>query len=475
MNVMFVKRFFIIILIFAIQLTNINCVPIGPQEARIKVNPKVRFQTITGWEATAQVGEQVSAAYPNYKDELFNQAVNDLGINRLRLEIYSGAENPKDIFADYAAGRVKYEDWREHFYEVVNDNDDPFKINPQGFQFSHIDSTIEKIVIPVRELLAKRGESLYLNLNYVDFGCCRGSSSIRHNNNPEEYAELMLAAYQHIKTKYGFVPDAVEVILEPDNKTGWTGKQIGEAIVATAKRLEANGFKPAFIVPSTTNAANAPVFIDQIAEVDGAMQYVTEFSYHRYCCASEEVLQRIADRSVQYKKQTSMLEWIGADYNTLHQDLKLGYNSSWQQFTLAGPLTWGKDDGSRYYLIDDKDAKKPVLTMAGQTKFFRQYFRYIRTGSQRIGAETSNVYLDPLAFINADGRYVVVVKAEATGSISVEGLPAGNYGISYTTSNETDVNAPDVSINKDQVLTAKIPSAGVLTIYSKKQATEKNE
>ena len=36
---------------------------------------------------------------------------------------------------------------------------------------------------------------------------------------------------------------------------------------------------------------------------------------------------------------------------------------------------------------------------------------------------------DPLAFINANGTYVVVVKADTPGSFSIENLPPGTYGI----------------------------------------------
>src|SRR5204863_8594441 len=64
--------------------------------ALITLNPKTKFQTISGWEATAEAGAGASAAFPKYKDLLFNQAVNYLGINRLRLEIKSGAEDRID-------------------------------------------------------------------------------------------------------------------------------------------------------------------------------------------------------------------------------------------------------------------------------------------------------------------------------------------------------------------------------------------
>lgn len=453
------------IFIAALLLLVIDCGEATPQQVFIKIDPQQKFQIMTGWEATAQTGEHHSKAFDKYKEKLFDDAVNDLGINRLRLEIKSGVENPIDYFSQWQKGQITEQDYNAKRHEVINDNNDPNNINAKGFQFSEIDSTIEKVVLPIRKLLNERGETLYLNLNFVDFGKDRGNSDIRHSNNPEEYAELMLAAFQHLDTKYGLVPNAIEVILEPDNNTGWSGTDIGNAITATAKRMQANNFKPTFIVPSTTNAANAPIYIDEIAKVPNALNSISEFSYHRYCCASEEVLKRIADRGEKYGKQTAMLEWIGADYETLHQDLKIGQNSSWEQFTLAFPNE--PDNGAQYYRIDDSDSNKPILTLGTRTKFLRQYFRYIRSGSQRIGAESSNSNFDPLAFINSDGKYVAVIKADVPGTIKIKGLPFGNYGVSFTTSKETDVKSSDISFKQGEVLTTNIPAAGVITIFAK--------
>jgi hypothetical protein len=446
-------------------LSSVSCGASPPQEATITLNPEEKFQIITGWEAVAQAGQDASSSFPKYRDKLFETAIDDLGINRLRLEIRSGLENPTDYYRQWRAGQITVQHYNDKRYEVINDNGDPNAVEPKGFQFSEIDSTIESVVLPMKALLAKRSESLYVNLNFVDFGGDRGSSNLRHNNSADEYAEFMLAAFKHIHGKYGFVPEAIEV--EPDNKTGWTGTEIGNAIVATARQLRANGFDPVFISPSTTNAANAPVFIDEIANVTEAMKYISEFSYHRYRGASEAVLQRISDRAAKFGKQTSMLEWIGADYNTLHQDLKLARNSAWEQYSLAGLTSWGPDKGESYLIVDDKNAEIPSVVLSSRATFLRQYFRYVRAGAQRIGVETTNSYIDPIAFINADGNYIVVVKAEGPGTLLVRGLKPGVYGVSYTTVSETNMTTPDITIEAGSPLIAKIPSAGAITVYGK--------
>jgi hypothetical protein len=60
-----------------------------------------------------------------------------------------------------------------------------------------------------------------------------------------------------------------------------------------------------------------------------------------------------------------------------------------------------------------------------------------------------------------------VVKAAAGGIVAIDGLPAGTYGIKYTTSSEYDVDLADKSIGGGESLISSIPAAGVLTVYQK--------
>ena len=435
-----------------------------PAGNNISVIPSIRYQTMQGWEATDQAAQLYSPAWNNYKNSLLDLAVNDLGLNRIRLEIKSGTENPTDYFTQWRNGQITETQYKAKQYEIINDNSDPDSINPNGFKWEQLDNSINSIVIPMRQRLQARGESLWVNLNYVDFG----SSTFEHKTSPAEYAELVLATYQHMQSTFGFVPNAWEVILEPDTSTAnWSASQVAQSIKAAGDKLVANGFTPNFTAPSTTNAANAPLFIDQIAQTAGAMPYVGEFSYHRYCCASDAVLQNIANRGLLHNKRTSMLEWIGADQATVHQDIKQGRNSSWQQYCLAGPTSWGPDVGDRYYIIDDSNTAAPIITMGSRTKFLRQYFKFVRTGAQRVEALTGNTNFDPLAFVNTNGKYVVVVQALTGGSFNVSGLPAGTYGVKYTTASQYNIDSADIALATGQQLTANIPSSGVITIYAK--------
>jgi hypothetical protein len=433
----------------------------GPGD--IRIDPSRTFQTIVGWEAHGQAGEDDDADFPLYADALIRVAACDLGINRIRLEVQSGLENPTDHYLRMRNGEIGYEEFKCLRWTAVNDNADPNAINPGGFNWTLLDRRMERVVLPLREALAERGERLYINLTYVSFIKQCSISTYLHDD-PAEYAEFLLAAFQHMKSRWGVIPDGLEIILEPDNSY-WDGTDIGRAIAKTGAVLAANGFHPDFIGPSTASMSAALTYLDAMVAVPGTRNYLTEFSYHRYSGVSAATLQQIASRAEQYDLRTAMLEKLDAAYTALHEDLKLGSVSAWQQFALA--FRGDGSHGNVYLGIDRSDPSRPRVIYPELTRFLRQYFQFVRPGAQRIDAVTAKPAFDPVAFVHPNGRYVVVVKAASGGNFTVEGLPAGRYGITYTTESEFDVDLPDVQLAASESLPASIPAAGALTIYQR--------
>jgi len=399
----------------------------------IRVDPAKKFQKIVGWEATAQAGQSFSAIFPLYSQELFREAVNDLGINRLRVEIKTAAGDDGNV-ADPGI--------------------------PSAFDFTGLDRTIESVVFPMRSLLQKRKEKILINLCYVDFRI----GQINFRNNPDQYAEFVLTIYQHLTTKYQLTPYSWEIILEADNAS-WSPDQLSAAVVAIGNRLRSGGFQPRLIVPSTASLAHASTFFDAIIRNPDALKFISELSYHRYRDVSQNGLQLIAARVQKFKIRSAMLEHIGSGYTDLHADLKFGQCSAWQQFTLAFPTT--NDNGGHYFGIDARNPNAPTIVMGFRTKFLRQYFNFIRNGARRIEATSNNRSFDPLAFINKKRRFVVVVKADSSGPFSVQNLPPGLYGINYTTSDRYNVSLADVRLAAGDPLHTSIPARGVITIYRK--------
>jgi len=72
-----------------------------------------------------------------------------------------------------------------------------------------------------------------------------------------------------------------------------------------------------------------------------------------------------------------------------------------------------------------------------------------------------------MSFINTNGKYVVVVKVVGGQSFNVLSLPAGTYGIKYTTDTQYDFNLPDQTIAAGGMVTTNIPTTGVITIYAR--------
>ncbi|HYN07043.1 MAG TPA: glycoside hydrolase family 30 beta sandwich domain-containing protein, partial [Vicinamibacterales bacterium] len=157
-----------------------------------------------------------------------------------------------------------------------------------------------------------------------------------------------------------------------------------------------------------------------------------------------------------------MLEWwgLGNTYQTLHEDLTVGRNSAWQKGVFFD--SFGCQFGQT---IGFTVGVNVMPYLCAETIVLRQYMKYVRPGAVRIGATSSTSSLEPVAFINADGRYVVVVKASSSGFFSVSGLPAGTYGVFYSTASQSAIQRPDVTISVGQVVTVLMPDSGVLTIH----------
>ena len=430
----------------------------GP--VKIEIDASQRYQTMTGWEATLDLADAPYAPeWAPYHDELIDRAVDEIGINRVRLEIRSGAETRSDWIDNYLSGKIKYDQWKSHRYQIDNDNDDPNIIDWSGFDFSEFDWHIEENLLPMIAKMQERGEKLWINVCYVSF-----QSGPNVHRDPEEYAEFVLATYLHLQDKYGIVPDSWEVILEPDlERDSWTGEMIGHAMVATSRRLREAGFEPALIAPSVTDMSNTFRYVEDMARVPGAMDDVIEISYHRYRGTNRQNLREIAKLADRLGKKTSMLElWFGrANHNVLHEDLKIGNASSWQGRVLNG-----------HFQINQPQGQPAILRPQPEMRYNLQYFLHVRSGAVRIGAASSSQRkMDPLAFQNPDGSTTLIIKAETAGDLEITGLSNGEYQVSYAVEAETRQLPGTIIVSSNEPLMTSIPAKGVLTLTSHRAPT----
>ncbi|MCB9244939.1 MAG: T9SS type A sorting domain-containing protein [Flavobacteriales bacterium] len=439
-------------------------------QTQINIDGNTRYQTIDGWEAVCnsmEVSGIRDTLLPNLP-ELIDLAVNDVGITRLRYGLMSGMENPVDYFQQTINGVIAYDSFKKHRYSKFNDNADPFVADAGGFQMSGLDDNMKQLILPFRQAIQARGEQFYLNICFVDFA---NQSSFHHSSDPEEYAEFLSYVWEYIDSVHGIQPDGLEVILEPDNAAIWDKKHLPGCIAATGKRLKALGYEPEFIAPSVLNLRNIPSYIGEIAKQSDALSFLDVICYHRYSGGSDTVAQQqIVDIAQQYGLKTAMLEYDhNGGVNELHYDLKYNNVVAWTKYALA----YKSNEPFAYVYVDATQPNGPIYGVGNQTKYLRQYFKYIRPGAIRIEAGTDDPDIDPVAFQNRNGTQAVVIKAAYGDSVEISGLKAGNYGIKYTLGNYDwrvapkvyDKDLPEQLIANNEKLCLRIPERGVLTVY----------
>lgn len=410
-----------------------------PDKVRVVLDHERRHQTMTGWEVTARVWEydkeadRFDGSWIAHRDRLAGILVDDLGIDRIRIEVRSGAENPMDWWSRFESGEIGYEAVKAHFYEKINDNADPELAEPGRFQFSHLDFQVREILLPLRRALEARGGELKVNLCYVDFRWTDLQGPLSHADAPEEYAELMTEAVRHLRTVWDVVPDSVELVLEPDNTVRWRGDNIGRAVIAAQDRFDTIGFAPEFLGPSTAWASRAARYYDALAEVPGAADLMSAFTYHRYDRPElTGALSAIRARADAAGLRTEMLEYTEGEAIDLFHDLTGADASAWQLFMIARPHTAAEPSSSVLIDADLSDPDAPRFVLSDRARRLAPYFRTISRGDVRIGADSDSRGVRPVAFSRPHGGTSVIVQTDRQGEIIVEQLPPGAYIVSRT-------------------------------------------
>lgn len=388
----------------------------------ITIDQGTRLQVISGWEVTASVDDRAGEISLADARTVAQTAVNQAGINRLRVEVRSGVEGPSGGYAAYSAGGSEAV-WDARRYTVTNDNGDPRVLNAAGFDWAELDHVMDFVTIPFRDALAARGEQLHINICYVAFN----DGAVSVHENAAEYAEFALATVLHLRQKYGITPNTWEIMLEPDLAGRWDGARVGRSIVATSQRFAENGITGIrFVGPSTVNMATASTFFDGIASVTGAVAQMSEISYHRYSGVSAAALANISQRATANGLSPAMLEWWfgNSTIDVLFEDLAAG-GSSFQ-----GRAALGLFDGT----------PATGLTLRSDVRYNSVIYRAVRRGAQRIGANAAAGPFKALAFSRPNGGVVVALRSTASGTATITGVPAGAYTIVTTT--DTSQSAP---------------------------------
>jgi hypothetical protein len=406
----------------------------------VKVLPSKQYQTLRGWEVVAHFwshetrSKRSSEEWPRNLNAVLDGLVHVCGINRVRLEVRSGLENPVDYWALWMNGQIEYDELKRHFYETINDNNDPARVNHDGFKTAFFDDEVSLIVLPIKERLKARGEDLYLTLNLVDFKSKkrRFRGNLELAQSPEEYAEFVGFYFARLRDIYGIVPDALEITLEPENTDHWSGRQIGLAVNAATAHLHKLGFQPTIIAPSTRDSKNAVRYYEEARRVLRSPGLISVLGYHKYDGEKPEVLRNIAATAQRDGIETAMLELIRGGIDSLFNDLLIAQATAWQKYGIVREIVPGVKSTSDSFMLDAVlNGSTAKISPSSKGRLLCPVFSAFRQGAVRIGTQDQGNWLRSVAVRNRDGKAALAVRTSSAGSFDLSGLPVGDYGVVF--------------------------------------------
>ena len=404
----------------------------------VTLNPAVQYQTILGWGASAS---SPSWASPLLREAIIQEAVNELGLTRLRLELPSG--NRSDTIA----------------WERQNDDWDPMNINWPAFSTADTDERITQMVIPFKRAVEANGEpfNIYVSPSFFNGGSS-GAAPEWLLNNPGEYAEFALAFLLNLRDVHGIEADFYCILNEAGNNNPFNASVVAEMIKTLGPRLQAAGLSTTIQFPESISAQTAwNNYIQKVQGDDEMWQYVGCLSYHLYG-TNDPYRSYIGNLGESVNLPTAQTEFMNLTMNHLYDDLTLGRVSYWEIYGLAQCLEWNLTNTS--------------FNRIRQYWNFRQVMHFVRPGAVRIEALSSDTNLRTLAFSRDGEMTIVLINGSGSRAANILNLPIGTYGVCQSVGSGVyrelglQVVAATRGTSPTGTLAVTVPSNTVMTIYS---------
>ncbi len=181
-------------------------------------------------------------------------------------------------------------------YEPVNDNDDPFLINPDGFLWHgrgtagtrSVDPYCDEHLVMGREFRSPDEPFIFfpaLNVweKWLHMESAEGKDRNRFNPDMvEEYAEHALAAALHIKEAYDYELAAWSLFNEPVHNAKPTKETVLALVLAVGRRFKEAGLNTKLTICDDAWPEASAEAIEYVLADDEARAYVGSVSYHRY-------------------------------------------------------------------------------------------------------------------------------------------------------------------------------------------------
>ena len=405
----------------------------------VNLNPAMRYQTIRGWEATlwADVPSR-----PGIRDQIIHEAVNDLGLTRLRFEPGSG---------NRSEGRR---------WEWTNDDQDPFTINWAGFDTAGMNQRIQNWLLPFKQEVETFGDSfnLYISPSFFDGGSS-GEVPPWLLCSAGEYAEFALSSILHLQSK-GIPTHYYSICNEAGNGNAFTSLVLGRMIKTLGPRLQTLGLPTTIEFPEGVSADATWNHIQTLQSDPQVWPHIGVITYHLY--GGNGSRPSIYNFALSLNLPTGQTEYIGANIDHLYDDLTLGGVSYWAQFVLAG--LGNSPSAGDYFSINYNLSS---FTRTGQYWNFRQVMHYVRPEAIRIEAFSDSSAIRPLAF-EKNGEITVILLNNTSPQpriVDVLSLPPGTYGTCQTINSGIYQELGLKTIGSGETLSVNLSANGVLTIY----------
>lgn len=413
------------------------CGPTALADVDVTLDPAVQYQTILGWGASASSPPWTSQLL---QEALIREAVNELGLTRLRLELPSG--NRSDTTA----------------WERQNDDWDPMNINWPAFNTADADKRITEMVIPFKRAVEANGEpfNIYVSPSFFNGGSS-GAAPEWLLNNPGEYAEFALAFLLNLRDVHGIEADFYCILNEAGNSNPFNASVVAQMIKTLGPRLQAAGLSTRIQFPESINARTAwNNYIQNVQGDDDLWRHVGCLSYHLYG-TNDPFRSHIGNLGASMHLPTAQTEFMDLTMNHLYDDLTLGGVSYWEIYGLGQCLGWNLSNTS--------------FSRIRQYWNFRQVMHFVRPGAVRIEAVSNDSNLRALAFSHNGGMTVVLINGSGSRAANILNLPVGTYGVCqsvgggvYQELGLQAVAAP-WGVGGAGTLPVTAPSNAVMTIY----------
>jgi len=393
----------------------------------VSVDSSVEYQTILGWGASSGAPPWPTKAT---KEEVIREAVNDLGLTRLRLEGPSG--NRSD----------------ERRWEWLNDNGDPEDIDWAAFNTAKLDERVSETVVPFKQYVEANGDPFNC---YVSPSFFNGGSSgevppwLLHNSG--EYAEFATAFLLHLKDTHGIEADYCCILNEAGNNNPFSAAVVGRMIKALGPELEALGLRTKIQFPECINANTSWNYIQALQNDPEVWRYVGVITYHLY--GGNSARSNIRDFAISKGLPTGQTEYMGLTMDHLYDDLTLGGVSYWEIYGIASQFQWNYNRLSR----------------KGKYWSFRQVMHYVRPGAVRIRATSDDPSLRTLAFASDGETTAVLINGSGSRTANVRNLPVGTYGVCQSVNDGAYEERGLRTVTGRGNLSVNVPSNTVMTIY----------